>query len=371
MSYDLGTVLGDPTNNTVGSLENTLKAILGSNSASSPEAAEEFRAIIAELDKLNLSPGASVQSVANDQTLAASSDTLYTTSGGQDLTLSAAPSGPGQFVNILLGRNSVLHLQDAGSGARASDAGHALTAAAGGGHARFNVIASGGDNSITLNKGPSQVTSTTGNDAIVSRGGKDTITGGSGHDTITAGGKSFVQAGTSGDTITGGLKAASHDTIVGGSGRDQVVVAHGDNLLVGTTGRTYMQAGDGLDTVLGGTGRETIWGSGSTYIQAARGNIVHGQGSDTIYGGDGRNTIMSGNGGQFIEGGKGHLEINVSKSASDTIFGGSAHDVVHIAQSEANITDISMSGKVQTITFANGQTLTTQNVTIEFKDHHK
>ena len=309
--------------------------------------------------------------VTGNATLNADEGAVHTIASNSNVTISGTNTAPGQHINVLLGDNSILKLLNAnGFGVRAPNPGHASTAAAGG-QTSFNVIASGGTNSITLNKGPSEVTSTVGNDTIVSRGGKDTITGGSGHDTITAGGKSFVQAGTSGDTITGGMKASSHDTIVGGSGRDQVVVAHGNNLLVGTTGRTYMQAGDGLDTVLGGTGRETIWGSGSTYIQAARGNVVHAQGSDTVYGGDGRNTIMSSNGGQFIEGGKGHLEINVSKTANDTIFGGSGHDVVHIAQFESNITDISTSGKTQTITFANGQTLTTQNVTIEFKDHHK
>ncbi len=370
MAYDVGTVINNPTNNTVQDLENALNNILGSDSSG------EVASILAAIQQAELSgaltPGAAIVPVTADSTLDPNNGVLHTIGSNANVTLRGNAAGDGQSINVLLGDNSILKLLNAnGFGVRAPSSGHASTAAAGGGHASFNVIASGGENSITLNKGPSQVTSTVGNDAIVSRGGKDTITGGSGHDTITAGGKSFVQAGTSGDTIAGGLKASSHDTIVGGSGRDQVVVAHGDNLLVGTTGRTYMQAGDGLDTVLGGTGRETIWGSGSTYIQAARGNIVHAQGSDTVYGGDGRNTIFSGSGGQYIEGGKGHLESNVSKNASATIFGGSRPDVVHVAQSEANIVDTTTSGKTQTITFANGQTLTTQNVTIEFKDHHK
>ncbi len=87
-----------------------------------------------------------------------------------------------------------------------------------------------------------------GNNVITDGNGNDVIQGGGGNDTITVGnGNDLIIGGSGNDTINAG---GGSDFIVGGAGDDAIFGGSGNDLFVYTVG-------DGVDTVVGGTGTGT------------------------------------------------------------------------------------------------------------------
>ncbi len=247
----------------------------------------------------------------------------------------------------------------------------------------LNVTIDGGANKVTLNKGPDVVRSTSGNDTIRSTGGHDTISGGSGSDSITGGGHSMISGGTSGaDTLVGGLKLGSHDTIASGSGGGALINAKlGHNVIYGNTNDTIhagqsqdtIDAGYGTQTITGGQGAD-ITGGGQSSISGGTGNTISLMGHDTLSGGSDHHVTIAGNSQSYVDETHGR-NVNVTVQAGgqgdDTLFGGGHFGLtIHVAQLGA-VTSMGTTGDVHDVTFASGDTLHVNNVTLDFGNGHK
>jgi Ca2+-binding RTX toxin-like protein len=91
-----------------------------------------------------------------------------------------------------------------------------------------------------------------------------------------------VVGGAGNDTITGGALA---DTISGGAGDDTINTGNGANIATGGAGNDTITGGTGADSIDGGTGTDSLVGGGGNDT------IIGGEGADTITGGTGADTI--------------------------------------------------------------------------------
>lgn len=165
--------------------------------------------------------------------------------------------------------------------------------------------------------------------------GRDTITGGSGADSIDAGDghdRIFVSDGFGADTISGG---SASDT-----GSDDLVFSNlSQGVTVTFSGAETGSATDGADT-LGFDEIEGIIGSDhddlidatavsgdGPYVVAGDGNdtILGGTGYDDLRGGEGNDSILGGEGGNNLEGGGGDDTV-IGGSGSDGIYGNTGDD---------------------------------------------
>ena len=182
------------------------------------------------------------------------------------------------------------------------------------------------------------------------------IAGGKGDDTITAGIKSLISAGGSGnDIITGstekdviwgdgydslkfdqitidqddnisgfGLKHTFSSNFFSNShtvhdGNDTITTGLGDDIIYGGDGDDNIDAGLHNDYVDGDKGNDTIdGGEGENEIHGGEGNdtVSAGAGDDQIYGEDGEDTINAGDGNNTIDGG-GHNDTITSGTGDD------------------------------------------------------
>jgi Ca2+-binding RTX toxin-like protein len=106
-----------------------------------------------------------------------------------------------------------------------------------------------------------------GNDVLIGGGGIDTISGGSGNDGIDGGaGNDILYGGDGDDVVNGGL---NNDRMYGEAGADE---------MNGSDGNDFLDGGADSDRVIGGNGDDTL------YFRA-------GQGFDTLEGGSGSDTL--------------------------------------------------------------------------------
>jgi Ca2+-binding RTX toxin-like protein len=140
-----------------------------------------------------------------------------------------------------------------------------------------------------------------------------------GDDTInnTGNASDAIYAGDGNDTINGGsgddiiYAGNGNDTVNGGSDNDTIYGEGGNDSLDGGYGNDTIYAGDGNDTVNGGSGNDTIYG---------------GEGNDSLDGGYDNDTIFGGTGDDTLTGGAGD-DILIGGAGNDTLIGDHGNDV--------------------------------------------
>ncbi len=113
---------------------------------------------------------------------------------------------------------------------------------------------------INGDNGNNTLTGTAANDVLNGLGGNDTLNGGAGDDTLNG--------GEGNDTLNGG---ANNDTLNGGEGADTLSDDQGNNIQDGGGGDDIflsVSLGTGLDTLIGGTGRDTFKLSSLSAVQS-------------------------------------------------------------------------------------------------------
>ena len=219
------------------------------------------------------------------------------------------------------------------------DAGDDHVVGGAGDYTVFAGVGDTGDDTLLGNMGDDLLAGGAGNDLISggsSRddlGGSDTLFGGTGDDTLLGGdwedengngrfdvgeqsladNSSKIVYGGLGADIVYGARAA--DTLGGGAGGDTLEGGAGNDLFFGGRGATdnedVFRAGDGDDTVFGGTDDDILQGQEGDDV------LFGGSGRDTLDGGDGADSLFGGAGGDRVTGGDG----------ADTFFFGGNHGV--------------------------------------------
>ncbi|MBV6633132.1 MAG: hypothetical protein KI792_08885, partial [Alphaproteobacteria bacterium] len=141
---------------------------------------------------------------------------------------------------------------------------------------------------------------------------------------------SGVLAGTSGDDLID-VVAGGATYLDGGDGADTITVTDGDNLILGQLGDDVLSGADGADSIDGGNGNDTIYGNlGADLLYGALGNdlVYGGDGNDQLLGGDGADTLDGGDGADTLTGGGGADLFYLSSDGGDTINGGSGIDAI-------------------------------------------
>ena len=183
-----------------------------------------------------------------------------------------------------------------------------------------------------------------GNDTIIgSRNFNDTLEGGNGADrinqnpTFVPSGNLTIDAGDGNDTVSGGTgndnidAGDGNDVVSGGDGNDTIDGNNGNDVLNGDNGDDSVFGDDGADTISGGAGNDMVnGGSGTDSVSGDAGN-------DTVYGGAG-NDILLGDGGaspgdDVIYGNGGNDQIN-GGGGNDLLDGGSGDDFIVTSQSQ-------------------------------------
>lgn len=160
----------------------------------------------------------------------------------------------------------------------------------------ISILGNGGDDVISSNTPfRTNIGGGQGNDSLTGGDAKDSLTGGQGNDTLV-GGKNFdtLDGGTGTDLILGGLQAdtvtyasrtenlslsidgvandgapaendniqTSVENIIGGSGHDTITGSGSGNLLDGRAGNDSIRGLLGNDIIFGGPGSDTVFGDG-------------------------------------------------------------------------------------------------------------
>jgi Ca2+-binding RTX toxin-like protein len=146
----------------------------------------------------------------------------------------------------------------------------------------------------------------------------------------------------SGDLIDGGVFIPIEqgaDTLVGGTGSDTIYGEGGHDVLDGGDDNDEIWGGDGADSVMGGDGNDTLEGNdgsdtlsggdGSDLIYGGAGDdlLSTGLGQDTLYGGDGNDTLRNSAGDDSMVGGTGNDSL-VASAGNDTLEGGEGNDTL-------------------------------------------
>ena len=135
-----------------------------------------------------------------------------------------------------------------------------------------------------------------------------------------------VEVGAGSDTVVGGSGSdslwggAGDDTIDGGSGNNTIAGAAGDDLIVGGAGNDSLTGGEGADTIRAGAGDDYL--SGGSGADSLRGEA----GDDSIFGGSGDDFLHGQDGNDMLVGGSGRDEL-MGGAGNDTLFGGTGGDV--------------------------------------------
>jgi Ca2+-binding RTX toxin-like protein len=178
-------------------------------------------------------------------------------------------------------------------------------------------------------KGANQrILSGTGDLTFVASAGSGTIVTGGGNANITITrqdhGNWLIATGDGDDHINALGDGA--DTIMAGTGKNTIQLGAG----------TYSVESAGTDRIFAGSGAETITASQAIYIDGGQSslNFVNSSGSSTVLGGTGSVTIDGGSGGGIFKGGTGGHNIIAAGTGAATLFGGGNGDLL-IAQGSA------------------------------------
>jgi Ca2+-binding RTX toxin-like protein len=233
------------------------------------------------------------------------------------------------------------------------------------------IIAFGGSGTDTLIGGPGRETldGGDGNDTSVDGGGgDDEVTGGPGDDTVAGGdgndrldfpgadpledqsaGVDVLDGGAGDDQLNGGPDRSPQegDSLRGGSGTDTADYSQrAASLAIALDGvPNDGQAGEGdnvaadVENVIGGSGRDTLIGSGAANVLDGRDaddtllggsaddRLEGGAGNDTLMGEDGGDILTSGDGDDALGGGNGN-DVLSSGGGSDALTGDDGNDML-------------------------------------------
>jgi Ca2+-binding RTX toxin-like protein len=132
---------------------------------------------------------------------------------------------------------------------------------------------------------------------------------GAGNDSVTLGSGvigTYVNGGDGDDTLVGG---DGNDTLSGGGGRNVISGAAGDDRLSGANGRDFIVGGTGNDRLYGNGAGDTLdGGDGIDRLFGASGNdsLLGGSSNDKLYGEAGDDTLIGGKGNDILDGGDGN-----------------------------------------------------------------
>ena len=157
----------------------------------------------------------------------------------------------------------------------------------------------GNDNFTNFTSIDTMASGQNGNDNLTTGGGADTIFGGDGNDTISGG--------------------AGIDALFGGFGEDTIFGGDGDDLLRGGTGNDDLRGNDGNDRLLGEQGEDDLFG------QNGLDRLLGGNDNDTLRGGDDRDFVAGGNGDDNLFGESGNDNLRGGQG-DDDLFGGDQVD---------------------------------------------
>jgi hypothetical protein len=172
-------------------------------------------------------------------------------------------------------------------------------------HGDYGLVDSGGNDSIAAGDGSVSIGGAVG----------DTLLGGSGANQFldgSRGSQSIVGGSAGNETIWG----AATDTVRGGSGGNETIGGVPGETIFGSAGaNVFINATGGNQSVLGGNaGNDSIW--------TAAGDTIHGGASNATMGGVAGVTMIGGNGGnQFLDASQGHESVLGGSGGNETIWG--------------------------------------------------
>ena len=145
------------------------------------------------------------------------------------------------------------------------------------------------------------------------------IFGNDGNDLIALGDDvpaTYINGGNGKDTLIG---SNGNDTLTGGAQADSIGGGDGDDRINGTGGNDILLGGNGDDRIYGGSGDDWIEGHGGVD------RVWGGDGNDTITGGSGYDKLFGGNGNDALYGQDGNDRL-YGQAGTDYINGGGGYD---------------------------------------------
>ncbi|MDC1183025.1 hypothetical protein N8144_06955, partial [Planktomarina temperata] len=236
--------------------------------------------------------------------------------------------------------------------------------------------------SVLVRNGDQEIVDPFGNydELLVGTVGNDTINGAAGdnitHDEIygydgddnidnSVGGKSWIEAGDGDDVVIGG---ASEDRIRGQDGDDKLSGNDGNDYLFGGAGNDTLDGGAGDDTLDGGAGDDTLdGGSGNdTYVFEFQGNdtVTDSSGSDIVVadtkGDNGElrfRQLYQSNDQLVLEGSRQNTDSKISMSGVESIKWGVAGNTMTLGVSDetSDVTNRMYVGTLESDTLVTGQ----------------
>ena len=201
----------------------------------------------------------------------------------------------------------------------------------------IQLLALGGDDSITggafndfvrAGLGADTVDGGAGNDFLSGEDGNDTLDGGMGNDRLFGGADNDTLLGGAGrDLLNGG---AGDDTLEGHDDADTLLGLAGNDLIFGDGGNDRLNGGSGADTLFGGLGRDLLSGGTGNdilYGDEDADTLVGQEGADELLGGAGNDRLNGGADNDLLEGGEGN-DMLQGGTGGDRLLGGSGNDLV-------------------------------------------
>ena len=129
-----------------------------------------------------------------------------------------------------------------------------------------------------------------------------------------------IDAGAGNDLVD--FSSTAIDTYAfGGDGDDTLLAGSGNDTLSGGAGRNRMFGGDGNDRINGSSGRDFIYGEGGDD------RLYGGAGNDFLDGGGNVDRLFGGDGDDFLTGGSGNDKL-YGETGNDTLEGGRGDDLL-------------------------------------------
>ena len=180
-----------------------------------------------------------------------------------------------------------------------------------------------------------------GNDTVQGQAGSDTVLGGTGADNLDGGTENDFILGDNGlldyiddndsDPTSLDLITTRNPTVGDG---DTIEAGDGDDVVMGGTGAENLHGGAGRDLVFGDHGKVDLDLPAKVYFQSVDTGFAQGGASDTLHGDAQDDTLIGGQGGDSLFGGDGDDDLigghNVAggSDAGDTADGGTGNDFV-------------------------------------------